>query len=66
MTLSPDKPKPSRFAGFIRKIERHKKKLAAERDELRELISDLEAIEETASDAIEHLDLAIEGLSQYV
>lgn len=47
-------------------LERHKAKIAKERDQLRELRHDIEAVEDTASEAIDHLERAIEALSQYV
>lgn len=57
---------PRQISKFVASLEKHKAKLAKERDELRELQADIEAIEETATDALEHLGYAIDALSEYV
>jgi len=51
---------------FIVKLEASKKKLAKERDALRDLISEYEDIAESADSAIQDIENAIDTLSQYV
>jgi hypothetical protein len=52
-------------ARIIRQMERHKAVVAAERDKLRDLRADMDALDDSFSSAIEALDTAIDALSQY-
>lgn len=55
----------ARNMGSIKKdIERGKERLAKDRDALRDLIEEAQAIEECASDAIEQLEYAADRLSE--
>ena len=57
------RPRP---AQLVRQIEKHTKAIAAHRDRLRELHDDLTAVLESADDAIDSLNYAIDKLSEYV
>lgn len=48
----------------ISKIERHKAAIGKHRDALREILDDLEEIEDCARDATESLNYAIQRLSE--
>lgn len=52
--------------GLIEAINREKKIIADARDRLRDLLDDATSIADTADDAIEQLNYAVEQLSQYL
>jgi hypothetical protein len=49
---------------WIKQIERRQKAIGAERDKLRAMISELEELESTCSDAYDNLQYAIDRLSE--
>lgn len=55
-----------RAKSILKQIEKVKAKLGVDRDELRELLSELEDIKDSANDAYDHLDMAVDSLSQYL
>ena len=52
--------------GFVKRIELHKNAIAKERDALRDILEDLEAVVESADAGLAELDSAIMSLSEYV
>ncbi len=52
------------WSRWIKQIERRQKAIGAERDKLREMISELEELESTCSDAYDNLQYAIDRLSE--
>lgn len=50
----------------IRELEERKVAIANERDKLRELLSDLEQLEDNCDEAIENIDRAIDAISELV
>ncbi len=61
-----NKPRKKTVATLQRQIEACKKRIAAERDKLRELIDETDSIAGCCDDAIESLDYAADALSQYL
>lgn len=57
---------PKQVASMVKKIERHKAALAKHRDALRDIIEDVDAICDEASDATDNLERAVESLSKYL
>lgn len=57
---------PGQIRKIVKKMEAHKAAIAKHRDGIRDLISELEAVGDTASDAVDHIEYAVESLSQYV
>ncbi len=53
-------------SAIARKIKHHQKAIAKHRDALRELIADAEEVAETCDEAIDHLEGAVNTLSQYL
>jgi hypothetical protein len=47
-------------------IEQHKKSIAAHRDALRDLFEELESVLDSADRGVEHLESAIDALSEYL
>lgn len=60
------KPKKKTVATLTRQIEACKTRIAAERDKLRELISDANSIADCCDEAVVDLDRAVDTLSQYL
>lgn len=60
------KPRKKTVASLHRQIEACKTRIAAERDKLRDLISDAESIAYNCDEAIQDLDHAVDTLSQYL
>ena len=57
---------PRQKDSMMRQIEASKKRIAAERDKLRKLISDAEGIAECCDDAVNSLEYAADKLSEYL
>ena len=55
-----------KVATIIKKIEVHKTRIAKERDQLRDLISELEGLNEICASAHDDLEYAIDKLSELV
>lgn len=55
-----------KHAGILRQIEQTKTRIAKERDKLRYLIEDAEAVEESCNEAVASLESAADALSQYL
>lgn len=53
-------------SGWIARIEKQKVSLGKERDQLREMIDELESLEEVCKSAYEDLESAAERLSELV
>lgn len=53
-------------ASILKQIEKTKNRLAKQRDELRELIDELESIEGSCVEAVQSLESAADSLSQYL
>lgn len=51
---------------LIAAMEREKKKIAASRDKLRELLDEYRQIDDDATDALDSLEYAVEALSRQV
>ena len=51
---------------IIKKIELHKTRIAKERDQLRDLIMELEGLEESCASAHDDLEYAVDKLSEMV
>lgn len=51
---------------LIEKIDGHKKQIAKHRDALREILDEVESVEQSSTEGIEDLDSAIEKLSQFL
>lgn len=51
---------------LLRKLERIKNRIAKDRDELRDLINEVEALEGDVSDAAESLNYAADAMSRLV
>jgi DNA-binding ferritin-like protein len=49
---------------FVRRIKKHETAIATQREALRNLISDIEAVADDADDAIESLRYAADALSR--
>lgn len=60
------KPTKRSTARILSRIETHKRRIAKERDALRELIGDVEAICETCDRAHDGLGDAVAALSEYL
>ncbi|OUM00526.1 hypothetical protein [Variovorax sp. JS1663] len=60
------KPKKKTVESLHRQIEACKARIAAERDKLRDLISDAESIAYCCDEAVIDLDHAVDTLSQYL
>ena len=48
----------------LKKLEQHRKAIAAERDKLRDLQSDIEQLADDADEALDSLSYAIDALSR--
>ena len=51
---------------MMKKIDACKKRIAAERDKLRDLIDDAVAVKESCDEAVEDLERATDALSRYL
>lgn len=58
--------KPKTYAGLVREIKAAKKRIAKERDTLRDLLNDAEEIVTDCDEAIASLDDAADTLSRQV
>jgi ABC-type transporter Mla subunit MlaD len=53
-------------SSLVREINAAKKRIAKERDRLRELLEDANSILQTTDEAVDALEAAVDSLSQYV
>jgi hypothetical protein len=58
--------KRKRKQSLLRQIEAVKNKMAANRDEMRELLEDAQAVFDASDEAVENLECAIDRLSEYL
>jgi uncharacterized coiled-coil DUF342 family protein len=59
-------PNRKLVAKLVRDIDRCKGKIAAERDKLREILSEVESIVEDCDEAHDELEAAVDCLSKYL
>ena len=52
--------------GILAKVESCKKRIAAERDKLRNIISEVESLESCSDSAVSDLESAADSLSEYL
>ena len=52
------------ISALIRRIEAARKAIGEQRDDLRDLMSDIEALKEASDDATEYLGMAVDRLSE--